>query len=55
MKRRRGGHLAAVQVLVQRGADINALDAQKQTPLYFAEKRWHSEVAEWLREQGAEE
>lgn len=42
-----------VQLLISEGADVNAKDKYGRTPLYYAEKLGHKEIAELLRKHGA--
>jgi ankyrin repeat protein len=42
-----------VGLLISKGARVNALDMYKDTPLDYATKRGHTEVAELLRRHGA--
>lgn len=48
------GHLATVQALVTRGADVNAMDVRHITPLSAASAQGHSEVVRFLLEHGAD-
>ena len=47
------GHQDVVQYLVEMGADVNARDASKKTPLYLARKYRHEELASYLKEHRA--
>jgi ankyrin repeat protein len=53
------GHLAIVRYLVQQGADKNKATSDdggvtfRITPLFIATANGHTEVAQYLREQGA--
>jgi ankyrin repeat protein len=46
---------AVVKLLLERGADVNAKDDDRKTPLSLAEEEGHSDVADLLRQHGAEE
>ena len=48
---RRNKNPAVIEVLINRGADVNARDNNKQTPLYYATRRNENgaEVIEMLR------
>jgi ankyrin repeat protein len=55
-----GLHLAAyfgvkaiIQVLLEKGANINAVDGYEKTPLYLASENGHIEVVQLLLENGA--
>jgi hypothetical protein len=48
------GNLAMVQMLISNGADVNALDAQYETPLMVAAANNHLTVAKELLSQGAD-
>jgi ankyrin repeat protein len=51
----RDGHLEAVKVLVERGADIEARDPlYKRSPLAWATFHAHPDVAEFLLKNGAD-
>jgi ankyrin repeat protein len=43
-----------VQILLDHGADINALDAHRNTPLYCAAERGHLDYVRVLLEHGAD-
>ncbi|KAJ4426037.1 hypothetical protein ANN_27664 [Periplaneta americana] len=47
------GRLETVNMLVGKGANVNADDACKQTPLYYAISGCHAEVVKFLIENGA--
>ena len=49
----RGGDLAAVRQLIEKGAAIEAKTAYGQTPLYLAAMNGHEEVVRFLLEKGA--
>ena len=48
-----GGKIEAIKFLVNKGADMNAKDNDKRTPLYYIEMRPNEELEEFLREKGA--
>jgi len=47
------GHLDTVQMLVARGADVNAADATGWTALHAATRNGHKEIVRFLLEHGA--
>lgn len=47
------GQGAAVRLLIERGANVNAVDDEGTTPLILASYRGHVEVAKLLLERGA--
>ncbi|KAK8783496.1 hypothetical protein V5799_010140 [Amblyomma americanum] len=47
------GHLEVVKLLLDRGADPEAKDAEGQTPLHYAASCGHQQVAELLLKRGA--
>ena len=49
----KAGDLAAVRQILERGADVNARDVNKETPLHDAAARGKTEVAALLIEKGA--
>ena len=49
----RAGHLAVVKLLVEKGANLHAPDFSGLTPLKLAQGRRKTEVADYLRQQGA--
>jgi len=51
----RGGHREAVELLLSRGADINARTnfGDGGTPLYWAQEEGHSQLADFLESLGA--
>jgi len=48
------GHLSAVQLLLDKGADVSAKDEKGRTALTFASQERHSMIAEFLKERGAQ-
>lgn len=51
----RAGKLSHVKLLLKKGADPNLSGAPWSTPLAWALRRGHTEVAEFLKQQGAKE
>ncbi len=51
----RFGHLDIVKILLENGADVNALNVHGQTPLWWAQKRFGKEhpLIELLEAAGA--
>jgi ankyrin repeat protein len=49
------GNLETVKLLVSRGANVNARNSAKQTPLALAKKRTSEEIQKYLIEHGAKE
>ena len=47
------GHVDTATLLVERGADINALDMMGHTPLDNAEERKHNSMVDFLKSKGA--
>ena len=47
------GHLEMVKLLLERGADIHALDHEGQTPYQKSLAFGRGEIADLLRERGA--
>jgi ankyrin repeat protein len=47
------GHMRLVREFVQRGAAINALNKQRDTPLFVAKRYGHDAIAEFLVIKGA--
>ena len=48
------GHLDIAKLLLEKGANANAIDAEGWTPLMFAAQNGHSEMAQLLLARGAE-
>ena len=48
------GHLEIAEILISRGADLDADDPYYSTPLYLAAKQGYPEVVEFLISKGAE-
>ena len=48
------GHKEIVELLIAKGADINAKDDSEWTPLHWAADEGHKEVAEFLIAEGAD-
>jgi cytochrome c len=46
------GHLACVKLLVDSGADINALNKFREPPIHLAKKNGHENVVQYFVEQG---
>jgi ankyrin repeat protein len=46
---------AMVELLIARGANVNARDEAKRTPLWYARKEGCSEIVELLKKHGAKE
>jgi len=49
------GHKELIQMLVIRGADVNAQNHHGQTALHFAYTYSFVEIGEWLRKMGADD
>ena len=49
-----GNHVKIAQLLILKGANVNALDSTGSSPLHWANKKGNSEVAVVLIERGAE-
>ena len=49
----RSGHFESVQLLLENGAQINALDYEQNTPLHLAAKLGYHEIVEILLKYGA--
>lgn len=43
-----------MQFLVKKGGDLNATDAQGDTPLHWAARQGHAQVIAYLIEQGSQ-
>ena len=48
------GHVDVAKVLIQNGADVNAVDKDKWTALHFAAEKGHVDVAKVLIQNGAD-
>jgi ankyrin repeat protein len=48
------GHLHTVRFLVEKGADVNAVDSGDNTALHWASMRGHVEIVKYLLGQGAD-
>ena len=48
------GHLEIAEILISRGADLDAEDPDYSTPLYLAAEEGHPKVVEFLISKGAE-
>ena len=48
------GYIKIVRVLLDTGADVNATDGAKKTPLHFAATKGHVDVAKVLIQNGAD-
>eukprot|EP00899_Mesostigma_viride_P029480 jgi/Mesvir1/9717/Mv12188-RA.1 len=48
----KAGYLEVVEELVAAGADVNALDAKRHTPMFLASKSHHAQVLAYLSEHG---
>ena len=48
------GHVDVVKVLIQNGADVNAVAVNKWTALHFAAENGHVDVAKVLIQNGAD-
>jgi ankyrin repeat protein len=49
-----GGHLNIVELLVQKGADLNVQDQDSRTPLHLACDGGHLNIVELLVQKGAD-
>jgi len=49
-----GGHIEIVELLVNKGENVNAKDKNGRTPLQFAADEGHKEIAELLIDKGAD-
>jgi len=49
----KSGHLETAQLLLEKGADVNAIDRTIRTPLHWASQNGHLETAQLLLEKGA--
>ena len=52
-KAARKGHKDIVELLIAKGANVNAADKYGETPLFWAARNGHKDVAELLRKHGA--
>jgi len=50
----RSGHLEIVRLLLENGANVNALEHEDWTPLYYAANNGHYRIAKLLLEHGAD-
>lgn len=48
------GHLMTVKFLVEKGADVNAVDMGDNSALHWAAMRGHVEIVKYLLDQGAD-
>ena len=48
------GHIEVAKLLIERGADVNALGLDEWTPLHFASRFGHLDVAKWLLDRHAD-
>ena len=44
-----------VELLIAKGADVNARDGDGRTPLSYAQDKGHTKIVELLRKHGAKE
>jgi ankyrin repeat protein len=51
----KSGKRDAVELLITRGANIEAKDIDGHTPLWWAKKEGYTEIIELLRKHGAKE
>ncbi|XP_005102513.1 serine/threonine-protein phosphatase 6 regulatory ankyrin repeat subunit C [Aplysia californica] len=47
------GHLASIQLLISRGADINQVDSDQRTPLHWVAMYGHSHLIPWMMRTGS--
>jgi len=46
------GHSAIVELLIERGSDVNTIDGSEHTPLWWAINNRHGNTADVLRQHG---
>jgi L-ascorbate metabolism protein UlaG (beta-lactamase superfamily) len=47
------GHINAMKILLEHGADVNAISERGETALYFGVREGKTEIVEWLLSHGA--
>ena len=50
-----GGHWEVAELLIEKGADVNAKNNRGDTPLHYAAELGFEEVSELLRKHGGNE